>query len=126
MSDPDVRIVRAGERTAAQVTSGMQREVAVDADGVWTGVVTMKPNVTSGWHHHGEHTTVAYVLSGVRRLEFGPGGAEVVDAGPGDFVYVAPGVIHRESNPSEEDARTVAFRAGSGAPTVNVDGPQGG
>ncbi len=104
----------------------MQREVAVDADGVWTGVVTMKPKATSGWHHHGEHKTVAYVLSGIRRLEFGPGGSEVVDAGPGDFVFVPPGVVHRESNPSEEDARAVAFRSGSGAPTVNVDGPQGG
>ncbi len=124
MSDERVRRVRAGDRVATDPTAGMTREVAVSAGGVWTGVVTMTPKATSDWHHHGEHTTVAFVLSGVRRLEFGPGGTEVIDAGPGDFVYVAPGVVHRESNPADEDASAVAFRAGSGPPTINVDGPE--
>ena len=57
-------------------------------------------------------------------MEFGPGGAEMLDAGPGDFVFVATNAVHRESNPSDEDSRIVVVRSGSGPPLVNVDGPE--
>jgi uncharacterized RmlC-like cupin family protein len=57
------------------------------------------------------------------RLEFGPGGGEVVEAGPGDFVHVPAGAIHRESNPDDGPSTAVIARTGEGPPTVNVDGP---
>jgi uncharacterized RmlC-like cupin family protein len=57
-------------------------------------------------------------------LEFGPGGQEVAEAGPGQFVHVPAQTIHRESNPTGELAIAIIARAGSGAPTVNVDGPE--
>jgi uncharacterized RmlC-like cupin family protein len=57
------------------------------------------------------------------RLEFGPGGADAVEAGPGDFVHVPAHVVHRESNPAEQVATAVVGRSGTGAPTVNVEGP---
>jgi uncharacterized RmlC-like cupin family protein len=57
------------------------------------------------------------------RLEFGPGGASVVQAGTGDFIHVPAHVVHRESNPGQQRATAVIARAGTGAPTVNVDGP---
>ena len=56
-------------------------------------------------------------------MEFGPGGAEVLEAGPGDFLYVAPGAVHRESNPSDEECHIVVVRSGSGEPVFNVEGP---
>ena len=56
-------------------------------------------------------------------MEFGPGGSSAVAAGPGDFVYVPKGVVHRESNPSAEPADIVVVRAGLGQSTINVDGP---
>jgi uncharacterized RmlC-like cupin family protein len=124
MTDSRVRRIRTADRTAADPTAGMSREEAISTVGLWTGVVTMAPGSVSAWHHHGENTTVAFVLSGVRRLEFGPAGREELEAEPGDFVYVEPGVIHRESNPTDEPARTVAFRSGTGTPTINVDGPE--
>ena len=77
----------------------------------------------SGWHHHGAYESAIYVLSGALRMEFGPGGTEVLDAGPGDFVYVGAGAVHRESNPSNEESRIVVVRSGSGEPVMNVDGP---
>ena len=57
------------------------------------------------------------------RLESGPDGAYVVEAGPGDFLRVPAGAVHRESNPSDEPARAVVVRCGTGDPTYNTAGP---
>ena len=38
-----------------------------------------------------------------------------------DFLYVAPGAVHRESNPSDEECRIVVVRSGSGEPVFNVE-----
>jgi uncharacterized RmlC-like cupin family protein len=78
----------------------------------------------SGWHHHGAYETTIYVLSGGLRMEFGPAGGSTVEAGAGDFVYVAPGAIHRESNPADIESKIVVIRSGTGEPVVNVDGPE--
>ena len=56
-------------------------------------------------------------------MEFGSGGAESLDAEPGDFLFVEPGAVHRESNPADVDASLVVIRSGSGEPVINVDGP---
>jgi len=58
-------------------------------------------------------------------MEFGAGGTETLDGRPGDFLYVAPGAVHRESNPSDLESHIVVVRSGSGVPVVNVDGPPG-
>jgi uncharacterized RmlC-like cupin family protein len=118
-----VRVVRPGERRAGPVTAGMVREEALATGGMWSGTARTEPGMVSGWHHHGEYETTIYVLSGALRLEFGPGGADAVQAGPGDFVHVPAGVVHREGNPSGEPADLVLVRAGRGESTVNVDGP---
>jgi uncharacterized RmlC-like cupin family protein len=122
--DRPVRVVRAGELTDADPTPGMRRQAAFEAPGLWAGVVHTDPGATSGWHHHGGHETSLFVVRGRMRLEFGPGGRESVEAGPGDFLHVPAGTVHRESNPSPDEPSTaVIARAGSGAPTVNVAGP---
>jgi uncharacterized RmlC-like cupin family protein len=79
--------------------------------------------MASGWHHHGEYETTIYVLTGSLRMEFGPDGSNTLEAGPGDFVYVPKGAVHRESNPSAEPADIVVVRAGRGESTINADGP---
>jgi uncharacterized RmlC-like cupin family protein len=119
----EVRLIRPHERTQGAPTSGMTREEAVATDRQWAGVVLTEAGMASGWHHHGDFESTIYVLSGVLRMEFGPGGAEAVEAGPGDFLHVAPRAVHRESNPSEEEARIIVVRSGSGEPVFNVDGP---
>ncbi|HEV7825675.1 MAG TPA: cupin domain-containing protein [Mycobacteriales bacterium] len=122
MSEP-LRVVRTGDLTDADPTPGMHRQQAFAAPGLWAGVVHTEPGATSGWHHHGEHETSLYVVAGRLRLEFGPGGGQVVDAGPGDFVHVPAGTVHRESNPDDAPSTAVIARAGQGPPTINVDGP---
>ena len=116
-------MIRPHERTQAAPTPGMTREEAVATDRQWAGVARTEAGMASGWHHHGDFESTIYVLSGVLRMEFGPGGAEALEGGPGDFLHVAPGSVHRESNPNEEEARIVVVRSGSGEPVFNVDGP---
>lgn len=122
MTEP-IRVVTPADLVDADPTEGMHRRAAFTAGELWAGVVHTEPGATSGWHHHGSHQTSLYIVAGRMRLEFGPGGREFAEAGPGDFVHVPPGVVHRESNPSREPGTAVIARAGTGAPTVNVDRP---
>lgn len=124
-TDPVTRITP-GERKEGDPTPGMVREQAIGTDRMWAGFVRTHGHTTSGWHHHGDYETTIYVLQGALRMESGPGGAEVVDAGPGDFLHVPRGAIHREGNPTELEGQLVVVRSGQGPPTVNVDGPAEG
>jgi uncharacterized RmlC-like cupin family protein len=121
-----VRLVRADEREPGPPTPGLDRQQAFATDALWAGLVRSEPDMASGWHHHGDHQTIAYVLSGSLRFEFGPGGSEGLVAGPGDFVLVPARLVHRESTPSSDRCDLVIVRAGRGESTVNVDGPEPG
>lgn len=101
----------------------MVREQAILVDGLWAGLVTTEPGMASGWHHHGDYETSIYVVSGRLRMESGRGGRDVVEAASGDFLHVAAGAVHRESNPGGTESQIVVVRAGHGVPTVNVEGP---
>jgi uncharacterized RmlC-like cupin family protein len=103
----------------------MRREQAVSAERSWAGHVTTEAGAVSGWHHHGDHESHIYVLSGVMRIESGPDGQDVVDAQPGDFVFVPPHTVHREGNPTSAEATVIVVRAGRGEAVFNVDGPTG-
>ncbi len=123
MSDP-IEVIRPSKLIDADPTAGMHRQMAFEVPGLWADIVHTDPGSTSGWHHHGEHETSLYVVTGSMRLEFGPSGRQVLDAGPGDFVHVPAHTTHRESNPTEQVAAAIIARAGDGPPTVNVDAPE--
>jgi len=118
-----IRVVRPGDRTAGPSTAGMDRQQAFASETMWSGYVRTEAGMVSGWHHHGEHESVIYALSGALRMEFGPNGEHVLDTRPGDFISVPKGVVHRESNPSDEPADIIVVRAGRGESTYNVTGP---
>jgi len=120
--DP-VLLVTPAERTPGPATPGMERRQAFATEGTWSGFVRTEAGTVSGWHHHGDYESVIYVLTGALKMEFGPGGANTVEAGPGDFVYVPKGAVHRESNPSAEPTDIIVVRAGVGESTFNLDGP---
>jgi uncharacterized RmlC-like cupin family protein len=119
----EILVVSSSDRTPGPSTPGMDRQQAIATAGMWSGVVRTEAGMVSGWHHHGEYETTIYVLTGALMMEFGPGGSSTVEAGPGDFVYVPKGAVHRESNPSSKPADIVVVRAGWGNSTINVDGP---
>ena len=108
----------------SQPAAGMVREQAVATDGMWAGLAFTGPGADSGWHHHGDYESTIYVVSGRMRMESGPGGAVVAEGEAGDFVYVPPHAVHRESNPFDTDSLLVVVRGGgSGPPVYMVDGP---
>jgi len=117
----EIRRVAADELTPGQQTPGMNREAAIVLEDVWSGRVVTEPGATSGWHHHGDHDTVAYVVRGEFRVETAHG---VVENHPGDFVHIPAHTVHRESNPSSDQAEVVLVRRGTGPVVVNVDGPE--
>lgn len=121
-----VRRIAPEERSEGAATAGMVREEAIATDRMWAGFARTAAGMISGWHHHGEYETAIYVMAGALHMEFGPGGADTLDGRPGDFLYVAPGAIHRESNPSDQESHLLVVRSGAGAPVVNVDGPERG
>ena len=122
MHDP-VQVIRPDDFVEADPTPGMRRRNAFQSPTLWAGVVHTQPGAISGWHHHGEHDTSLYVVQGAMQLDFGPGGKTTVRAEVGDFIHVPPHAVHRESNPTDGVSTAVIARAGSGIPTVNVDGP---
>ncbi|WP_244328375.1 cupin domain-containing protein [Yimella sp. cx-51] len=123
-NSPECEHFPSGSLTEADPTPGMTRRLATTTNQMWTGTVDTEPGAVTGWHHHGDHETTIYVVSGTFRLEYGDGGREVIEAGAGDFIRVPRGAIHRESNPGDEASHAVLVRCGEGPPTINVDGPQ--
>jgi uncharacterized RmlC-like cupin family protein len=124
-SDPVSRI-GPSERVEGEPTPGLVRERAIAVPGMWSGLVRTEGHMASGWHHHGDYDTSIFVVTGALRMECGPGGAQVVDAAPGDFLHVPKWAIHRESNPGDTESHLVVVRAGQGPPVINVDGPAPG
>lgn len=122
--DKRVRLIRPDDRSEGHATAGMHRQRATSTDRSWAGHVTTEPGMVSAWHHHGDYESHIFVLSGALRMESGPGGREVVDAQPGDFLFVPRHTVHREGNPSSTDAALVVVRAGSGQAVFNVTGPE--
>lgn len=122
----EVVSVHPEDRRAGDPTPGKVREEAIAVDGLWSGLVRTEPGVASGWHHHGEHDTSVYVITGTVRIEFGPGGAQAVEGGAGDFIHIPKHVVHREVNSGTTTAQEVVTRSGTGPVTVNVEGPSAG
>lgn len=57
-------------------------------------------------------------------MEYGSGGTDLLEAGPGDFLYMAPRAIHRESILTDQELQIVVVPSGSGEPVINVNGPE--
>lgn len=116
------RIVTKEELAAPrdEQTAGMARGQAFAHDGIWAGFSQFPGGATTGWHHHGDYATYGYITEGSMVLEYGE---EVVTINAGDFVYIPPNLVHRESVPADGGAGAV-IRVGGEGPTVhNVDGP---
>jgi uncharacterized RmlC-like cupin family protein len=120
MPETPVRKVAADALTPGHHTPGVSRAEAIVLDDIWSGRAVTEPGATSGWHHHGDHDTIAYVVSGGFRVETATG---VVEGNPGDFVHVPARTVHREGNPTSEPAEVVIVRRGTGPVVVNVDQP---
>lgn len=121
---PKPRVVRPKDLAAdAGPTARMTRLEAFAEETVWMGQAGAAPGEMSDWHHHGDRDTYAYCVSGRLRLESGPGGRDVVELEPGDFIHMTAHVVHREGNPGTDELVMVVIRIGEGPLVFNVDGP---
>ncbi len=123
-----IRVVRAGELDPnTPQTPGMSRAAAIThartgASKLWAGTVVVQPAARTGAHHHGELETVIYIVRGRARFRWGGQLEHVVEAGPGDFVYVPPFVPHQEMNGlPDQPVEAVVVRSGQGPIVINLD-----
>ncbi len=123
----ELRVIRPADRVLDAASGGMRREAAISralvgAERVWVGYVELDPFDISAAHHHGEAESAIYVISGHAR--FVVDGA-VHEAGPGDFVWVPPDVVHVEANTGGEPVRMVVARSTQETLVFNVEMPAG-
>ncbi len=125
-----LRVIRPADRDAGTAqTPGMRREAGVAASTVgaqklWVGHVTMAPGAKSGAHHHGPVESAIYIISGRARFRYGERLEHTAEAGPGDFIFVPPDLVHQEIN-ADPDApiEMIVARDGQENIVVNVPGP---
>jgi uncharacterized RmlC-like cupin family protein len=111
------------ENPSVEQSAGMQRGQAFAHKGVWAGYSVFPGGSATGWHHHGDYATYAYVTEGRIKLEYGMGGSDVAEASVGDFLFIPPRMIHRESVAPEGGAGVVVRTGGRGPTVFNVEGP---
>ncbi|MFQ5890350.1 MAG: cupin domain-containing protein [Gemmatimonadota bacterium] len=75
----------------------------VDARELSMNVATIPPGGVARAHIHLNFEVMLYILEGRVRHEYGPGCREVVENGPGDFIYIEPGVPHEVFNMSDTE-----------------------
>jgi len=107
-------------------TPGSRRQAAICPElgirsGLWGGTFLVEPGARTGIHHHGLQETIAYVLDGEARVEWGEHGEHFVTVVAGDFLHVPAWLPHREINPSADAPfRWVVVRSSSEPIVVNL------
>ncbi len=91
----------------------------------WSGPIRNEAGDVSGWHHHAANDTFVYVIRGSVAIEFGPRGADRIEARAGDFFVVPSQTVHREITGPDADLEAFVLRVGGEPEQVDVDGPEG-
>lgn len=90
--------------------SGAISAATVGARGLCMEFTVIPPGARAEAHLHTNHESAAYVIEGELIVWFGDGLRESIVAGPGDFLYIPPGVPHVPINCSQSHP-FVAIRA---------------
>src|SRR5262245_53784511 len=120
-------VIHPHESTLSPATPGMEMRRFFDRDGRWSGFAGWIRNDkgdVSGWHHHAANETYVYVIRGSLTVEFGAG--ESVVARAGDFIFIPPHTIHRETTHTDSDLEAFVLRVGREPERIDVDGPETG
>ena len=121
-------VVHPDEANVGPTTPGMELKHRVDPDGRWvgwSGWIRNEAGDVSGWHHHATNDTYVYVIRGLVTIEFGQGGADRIEARAGDFFFIPPETIHRETTAPDADLEAFVIRVGGEPGRVDVDAPEG-
>jgi uncharacterized RmlC-like cupin family protein len=106
-------LVRAGR--AAEGPTGLTYAAGISsatagAGGLCLQLASLPPGARGRAHRHDRHESAAYVLEGQMVLWSGERLEHQLVAGPGDFIYIPPGVPHLVINGSDGEP-TVAVLA---------------
>lgn len=123
-------VIRSGEgapgSTGVTYAAGVSAGSA-GATGLCLELASLPPGAKAKAHLHAGHESAAYVLSGELTLWFGPQLADKIVGGPGDFLFIPPGVPHVPCNASETEpavavlARTDPHEQESAVPLPELD-----
>jgi len=87
-------------------------------------VATVPPGAIAFAHIHVDFEVMLYILEGRVRHAFGEGLSKQIDNGPGDFIFIEPGVPHEVYNLSQtEPVVAVVARSDAGEWEHIVDYP---
>lgn len=89
-------------RTGVTYAPGVSRGTA-GATALCLQLASLPPGARSTVHQHDEHESAAYVVSGGLVLWSGDALEHRAVAGPGDFLFIPPGVPHLVCNASATD-----------------------
>jgi len=130
-TNPGLRVIAAADRVPDTGSGSMRREAAIShelvgAEKIWIGYVELGPGAASATHHHGEAESAIFIISGHALFYAGDQLEEMRIAGPGDFVWVPPHVVHLEMNASMTDPVTmVVARSTQETLVFNLPTPEG-
>ena len=101
-----ISVIRRGEKVRAW--NGIQYQAGLSAKNVNVkhlsmNVATVPPGAVALAHVHVGFEVMLYILSGRVRHEFGDHLKQSVENGPGDFIYIEPGVPHEVFNLSNTE-----------------------
>ena len=101
-----ISVIRRGE--SVRSWNGIEYQAGLSAKNVNVkhlsmNVATVPPGAVAFAHVHVGFEVMLYILSGRVRHEFGDHLKESVENGPGDFIYIEPGVPHEVFNLSETE-----------------------
>jgi uncharacterized RmlC-like cupin family protein len=126
-----LKVVHPDERQDELASGSMLRKAGiaqgtVGAEKIWLGYVELAPGCMSAVHHHGAAESGIFIISGHARFYSGDGLDHPQDANAGDFVWVAPHLVHVEQNVSmTEPVVMVVARSTQAALTFNLPTPEG-
>ena len=99
-------LVRAGAAgkgpTGVTYAAGVSSATA-GATGLCLQLASLPPGARARAHQHDRHESAAYVIEGQMVLWSGDRLGHKLVAGPGDFIYIPPGVPHLVMNGSETE-----------------------
>lgn len=120
----DIEVIRGKRATPDASTKGILRRRGIESEGFTLSRSEIARGAVSHWHHHGERELFGFVISGGIRLDYGPKGSKRAKLAAGDFFRIAPGIVHRDVNPSKDtDCVIIVASVGKGPTVVNLDGP---
>ena len=99
-------VVRRGEN--CRDWNGIHYQVGLSEKNVGSkqlsmNVATIPPGGVAYAHIHVGFEVMLYILEGHVRHEFGPSLEHALENGPGDFIFIEPGVPHEVFNMSQTD-----------------------